>query len=335
MLDLLKNKSHILIFTHLSPDGDAMGSSLGLRHWLLDNAAALGLASGAEVHVITPNAYPSFLAWLPGAETICCFDAAPEKAHALAAEADLMFCVDFNEAKRIGDAAVLLEKECPKIMIDHHLHPDMDMVDLCYSKPEAPAAAFVALELINQSNIGMPLSFEAATCLYCGLMTDTGNFSFNSTNPVLYEMIAQLLRSGVRKDEVYDRVFNQFSASRMELMGYCLFRKMRIFKKYHTALITLSSSELRRFNFQKGDAEGLVNLPLQIADVYYSVFMREDVDKIKISFRSQGDRPVNEFAHAYFNGGGHANASGGESYNTLDTTIKTFEEHYQEFFKKD
>lgn len=334
-LTLLSGKQHIVLFTHLSPDGDALGSSLGMQHWLLDNREALGLAPGAEVQVIVPNAFPPFLQWLPGTEHICVYEATPEKAAALAEEADLMMCLDFNEPKRIGDAAPLLEKACPKVMLDHHLHPAEEMVDLCISYAEAPAASFVVLSLVNQTGIGVQLSYDTATCIYCGLMTDTGNFSYNSSNPVLYEMVAQLLRSGVEKDVVYDRVFNQYSVNRMELMGYCLFRKMKIYKKYHAALITLSSSELRRFNFQKGDAEGLVNLPLQIADVYYSVFMREDVDKIKISFRSQGDRPVNQFAHDFFNGGGHANAAGGESYNTLDTTVKTFEDHYQQYFKKD
>jgi len=166
------------------------------------------------------------------------------------------------------------------------------------------------------------------------LMTDTGNFAFNSNNPVLYEMIAELLRAGINKDVIFDKVFNQYSANRMELMGFCLFRKMQIYKKYHTALITLSAAELRRFGFQKGDTEGFVNLPLQISDVYYSVFMREDSDRIKISFRSQGDRPVNVFAHDYFNGGGHMNAAGGESFNTLETTVKTFEEHFHDYFFK-
>ncbi len=165
-------------------------------------------------------------------------------------------------------------------------------------------------------------------------MTDTGNFAFNSNNPVLYEMIAELLRAGINKDCIFDNVFNQYTSNRMELMGYCLFRKMKIYKKYHTALITLSSSELRRFGYQKGDTEGFVNLPLQISDVYYSVFMREDSDRIKLSFRSQGDRPVNILAHDIFNGGGHMNAAGGESFGTLDNTVKTFEDHFRDYFNK-
>lgn len=331
--DLLQGKERIVILTHMAPDGDAMGSSLGLKHWLQT-------ALHGSVQVIIPNIYPDFLGWLPAAsECIVYSDHKPE-AEAAVKAADLLFCLDFNEPKRIADAAALLPlASCPKVLIDHHLHPDEQMVDVVVSYSEAPATCYLVLELINALNNLSPfnshLSTDTATCLYCGLMTDTGNFAFNSNNPVLYEMIAELLRAGIDKDRIFDAVFNQYSASRMEMMGYCLFRKMKIYKNYHAALITLSSSELRRFHFQKGDSEGIVNLPLQIADVYYSVFMREDVGQIKISFRSQGDRPVNIFAHDYFNGGGHMNAAGGESFNTLDATVKVFEEHFREYFRKD
>lgn len=334
--DLLKGKKKIAILTHLSPDGDAMGSSLGLKNWLQD-CPALG---GPDVRVIVPNCYPDFLAWLPAAQESIVYALDKEAAEQVAREADLLFCLDFNEPKRIGDAEALFPLfTCPKVLIDHHLNPDHAMVDVIISYPEAPAASYLVLELINALNtlstINHTLSTSTATCLYCGLMTDTGNFAFNSNNPVLYEMIAELLRAGINKDRIFDAVFNQYSANRMELMGYCLFRKMKIYKNYHTALITLSASELRRFNYQKGDSEGFVNLPLQISDVYYSVFMREDADRIKISFRSQGERPVNIFAHEFFNGGGHMNAAGGESFNTLDTAVKTFEAHFRDFFKKE
>ena len=320
---LLPGKKNIVILTHLSPDGDAMGSALGLRNWL------------GDAKVIVPNRFPDFLAWLPGASDIIIYSEQTQAAEQAVTEADLLFCLDFNEPNRIGNAAALFAlTTCPKVLIDHHLHPDEQMVDAIISYPEAPATCYLVLEMINAIN-SHPITTDVATCLYCGLMTDTGNFAFNSNRPELYEMIAELLRAGINKDQIFDAVFNQYSANRMELMGYCLFRKMKIYKNYHTALITLTSSELRRFNFQKGDTEGFVNLPLQIADIRYSVFMREDSDRIKISFRSQGDRPVNIFAHEYFNGGGHMNAAGGESFNTMDTTVKTFEEHFRDFFRKD
>lgn len=323
----------MVVLTHMAPDGDAMGSALGFKLWLQGNREF----GCPEVKVVIPSVYPDFLSWLPAAKESIVYADKPQEAEAAVRAADLICCLDFNEPKRIAEAAALLPlASCPVLLIDHHLHPDEQMASCVISYPEAPATCYLVLELINGiMEVDCRLLTDVATCLYCGLMTDTGNFAFNSNDPVLYEMIAELLRAGINKDKIFDAVFNQYSASRMELMGYCLFRKMKIYKNYHTALITLSSSELRRFHFQKGDSEGLVNLPLQIADVYYSVFMREDVDRIKISFRSQGDRPVNEFAHAYFNGGGHMNAAGGESFNTLDTTVKTFEDHFREYFLKD
>lgn len=329
---LIPGKQHVVILTHLSPDGDAMGSALGLKLWLRDCGCA-------DVQVIVPNLYPDFLAWLPTAKETIIYSTQKDAAEQAVHNADLLFCVDFNEPKRIAEAAELFSRiNCPKVLIDHHLHPDASMVDLVISYPEAPAACYLVLELINSlkelSIARSPLSQDTATCLYCGLMTDTGNFAFNSNNPVLYEMIAELLRAGINKDRIFDNVFNQYTSNRMELMGYCLFRKMKIYKKYHTALITLSSADLRRFGYQKGDTEGFVNLPLQISDIYYSVFMREDSDRVKISFRSQGDRPVNIFSHDFFGGGGHMNAAGGESFCTLDTTIKIFEDHFRDYFNK-
>lgn len=323
---LLAEKQNIVIFTHQSPDGDAMGSSLGLYHYLL--------AAGKQAVIIVPNRYPSFLAWMPGSEEILVYQEQPEEAKKAAESADLVFGLDFNEPKRIGDAAALLQSAvCPKILLDHHLHPAADMMDVVISYPEAPAASYLVLELIHL--LGAQFSTQMATCLYTGLMTDTGNFAFNSNNPDLYEMIALLLRAGINKDKIYDAVFNQYSVDRLRFTGYCLYHKMRIFPKFHTAIIALSTEELKRFNFQSGDAEGIVNMPLQISNVYYSCFMREDVDKIKISFRSQGDRPVNEFAHEYFNGGGHMNAAGGEFIGSLADAVKTFENNYQKHFKRD
>lgn len=328
---MLPGKKHIVIFTHMAPDGDAMGSSLGLKLWLQSNSA-LGCP---EVKVIIPSIYPNFLKWLPTAEECIVFASHPDEAKQAVKQADLVFCLDFNEPKRIAEAAELLPMaSCPKVLVDHHLGPDHSMVDVVISYPEAPAACYLVLELLN-GLASQNLSTDVATCLYCGLMTDTGNFAFNSNNPVLYEMIAELLRAGINKDQIFDAVFNQYSVDRMELMGYCLFRKMKIYKNFHTALITLTTPELKRFHFQKGDSEGLVNLPLQIADVHYSVFMREDTDRIKISFRSQGNRPVNIFAHEFFNGGGHMNAAGGESFSTMDSTVKLFEDHFRDFFSKE
>jgi phosphoesterase RecJ-like protein len=332
---VISSAQHVVLLTHQSPDGDAMGSSLAMYHYIksLDK----------EAQVIVPNAFPDFLAWMPGADTVLLYDAQTAEANSSLEEADLVICTDFNAPSRIGALGdKMLTLACPKLMIDHHLHP-ADFADFIVSEPEASSTCELVYEVL--STLNTKLSTDIATCLYTGLMTDTGNFSYNSNRPQIYSIISQLVAAGANKDEIYNAVFNQYSVERMKMVGYCLYQKMRVFPEHHTALIYLSRKELYRFNFQKGDAEGIVNMPLQSKDIHYSVFMREDKatpdemeknggisTKIKLSFRSQGDRPVNVFASEIFNGGGHANASGGEFYGPLQDAIQLFLDNYERYF---
>ena len=344
----------VAIFTHQSPDGDAMGSSLAMYHYIR--------SLGKEAQVVVPNAFPDFLAWMPGADTVMLYDTQRTEANAYLETADLVVCTDFNDPKRIGALGdKMLTLTCPKLLIDHHLHPTA-FADFIVSVPEASSTCELVYEVLmnsqspifnrpspianNQSpiaNIPSPI----AQCLYTGLMTDTGNFSYNSNRPQIYTMISALVAAGANKDEIYNAVFNQYSVDRMRLVGYCLLQKMRVFPEHHTALIYLSRKELYRFNFQAGDAEGIVNMPLQSKDIYYSVFMREDKatpdemeknggikTKVKLSFRSQGDRPVNIFAKEVFNGGGHANASGGEYYGSVAEAVELFLANYKKYLNK-
>lgn len=322
--------ARIVIFTHISPDGDAMGSSLGLKHWI-DNRW-----SGKDIAVIVPNAFPEFLSWMPTADSVILYDTDTDKANTKIENAELIICTDFGEPKRIGAIGErLVAANCTKIMIDHHLHPS-DFANISISRPEASSASELIFRLILQAEKGEPkLTLDTATCLYTGMMTDTGNFSFNNANdPCLYEIVAVLLRAGIDKDTIYNSVFNVWSADRIRLTGYCLYKKLQLFPEHHTALIYLDRKELYQFRFQSGDAEGIVNLPLQLKDIHYSCFMREDKDKIKISFRSQGDRPVNKFAFIYFNGGGHANAAGGEYYGSIQDAVALFMKNFPQHFNK-
>lgn len=371
----------VVILTHMSPDGDAMGSSLGLKHYLqssIINSSIHHSINSSFINVIVPNSFPSFLQWMPGASEDIIYETQSAEADKLLEEANLIILTDFHEPKRVGSLGDkllnVLDKTKDICIIDHHLATiDVDAtfaaaresVHLIY--PDSPSASELVFRLIYQLNPSAQRSYsdsglsgeaghsadsicglEAATCLYTGMMTDTGNFSFNSNYAEMYEIVGMLVAAGVNKDEIYNKVFNQYSADRMRLMGYCLHQKMRLFPEYHTALVYLSRKELYRFNFQSGDAEGLVNLPLQISDVYYSVFMREDKVnpsetglangskiKVKISLRSQGNRPVNIFAHEVFGGGGHMNASGGEYYGPLPEAVQKFLDHYQQYFKKE
>ena len=326
---------HVVLLTHQSPDGDAMGSSLAMYHYIK--------SLGKEAHMIVPNAFPEFLAWMPGADSVLLYDSQKAQADSYLEKADLVICTDFNAPSRIGALGdKMLTLACPKLMIDHHLHPS-DFADFIVSEPEASSTCELVYEVL--STLNSQLSTPIATCLYTGLMTDTGNFSYNSNRPQIYSIISQLVAAGANKDEIYNAVFNQYSVDRMKMVGYCLYQKMRVFPEHHTALIYLSRKELYRFNFQKGDAEGIVNMPLQSKDIHYSVFMREDKatpdemeknggisTKIKLSFRSQGDRPVNVFASEVFNGGGHANASGGEFYGPLQDAVQLFLDNYERYF---
>jgi phosphoesterase RecJ-like protein len=312
-----------------------MGSSLAMYHYIK--------SLGKEARVIVPNAFPDFLAWMPGADTVLLYDNQKEQADIYLDAADLVICTDFNAPNRIGALGdKMLTLTCPKVMIDHHLHPS-DFADFIVSVPEASSTCELVYEVL--STLNSQLSTLITQCLYTGIMTATGNFSYNSNRPQLYQMIARLISLGIDKDAIYNAVFNQYSVDRIKLVGYCLHKKMRVFPEHHAALIYLNRKELYRFNFQKGDAEGIVNMPLQSKDIHYSVFMREDKatpdemeknggikTKIKISFRSQGDRPVNIFAKEIFNGGGHANASGGEHYGPLQEAVQLFLDNYSRYF---
>ena len=368
----ISRADRIAIITHQNPDGDALGSSLAMRHFLL----SLGKTN---VTNIVPTSFPDFLAWLPGVESVIQYEQTPDAAVAALRDADLVICTDIAEAGRVAALSPVLAERfdaCEQsaeagdslLIIDHHLS------SVCTSHPEqiaypdsASASELVfrlAWQLVHlnrglvevlprfyRSDVDSELPFltpDFATCIYTGMMTDTGNFSYNSCEPEMYSIVAILLTTGINKDAIYDRVFNAYSADRMRLIGYCLYHKMKLFPEYHTAIITLNRREMYRFNAKSGDMEGIVNMPLQIKDINYSVFMREDkipphqladADgakvKAKISFRSQGDRPVNKMAREVFHGGGHMNASGGEYFGTVDQAAQKFVETMPKYMLKE
>lgn len=358
---LISASRHVVILTHMSPDGDAMGSSLAMYHYLRQRYVAqygdllvVDSASDWSVDVVVPNAFPAFLAWMPGAENNIICDKEPERAAAVLAAADLVICTDFGEAKRVGAVEPLLSQYISSregwrnalndrsedrtggvLVIDHHLHPTLEP-DVLISVPQASSASELVFRLLWQLGESQ-LGIETATCLYCGIMTDTGNFQFSCADPELYEIVSELLKCGIDKIDIYDRVFNSYSEHRLRLTGYCLNEKMQLLDLPDTdvrvSLIALSTKELERFHFQSGDAEGIVNMPMQITEVKYSCFMREDTDKIKISLRSQGNRPVNLLAHDIFMGGGHMNASGGEFHGSLENAVQSFLNHYKQYFQ--
>lgn len=313
-----------VIVTHVTPDGDAIGSSLGLYHFLNEYGKD-------NVSVIVPNNFPTFYKWMPGAKDIVIHDKYPEFAEQLIRDADVIFCLDFNEPKRIEKLApTVVAADGRKVMIDHHLNPS-DFCKIIMSYPEISSTSELVFRFICRMGMFELINKEAAECIYTGMMTDTGSFTYNSNHPEIYTIISELIKKGIDKDLIYRRVNQVYSECRLRLMGFVLYEKMKIYPEQHSALITLSLEELNRFKYTTGDTEGFVNLPLGIDGVRFSVFIREDKDYVKVSLRSVGDFPCNEFAAKYFNGGGHKNASGGEFYGSLEDAVKTFEQGLNEF----
>lgn len=314
---LILKSDNIVIVTHVGPDGDAMGAALGLWHYLM--------TIDKEPIVIVPTAFPNFLTWMPGAECVLVYEDVKDQCDKLLLEAELIFALDFNVSKRLATMEeTVLNSKAEKILIDHHLHPG-NFTKVVLSYPETSSTSELIFRLICRMGDFSKINLACAECIYTGMMTDTGGFTYNSNNQEIYIIIAELIKLGVDKDKLYRKVFNNYSEDRMRLMGFCLFHKMKVYPEYQTALITITGNELYQFKYQNGDTEGFVNIPLSIDGVVFSVFMREDTDKIKISFRSQGTFPANKVAADLFGGGGHLNAAGAESYSTLAETIKKLE----------
>lgn len=329
----IDNSNRIVICCHKSPDGDALGSSLAWAEYLR--------TQGKEPDIIVPDAYPDFLQWLPGTERIIRYDKhADDKADEMLQKADLIFCLDFNGTNRVDEMKYALEQSpAHKIMIDHHLEPSMDTV-LTVSHPQMSSTSELVFRIIWQLGGFEEMSRKCAVCIYCGMMTDTGGFTYNSNQPEIFFIVSQLLTKGIDKDKIYRNVFNNFSPWAIRLRGYLMSQKLNIFNDLHAAYFTISRRDMRDFHFIKGDAEGLVNEPLKIKGMRLSISLREDDRRdntIWVSLRSVDDFPCNLVASEFFNGGGHLNASGGRLHCTLDEAERVVRRafaHYEDLLTK-
>ncbi|MBO5084074.1 MAG: DHH family phosphoesterase [Bacteroidaceae bacterium] len=317
--------SFFVLTCHAGPDGDAIGSTLGLAHYLK--------SLGKEALVVVPDAYPDFLAWMSGSQEILRFDKHREKAELMIAMADVIVAMDYNALSRVDEMGPLIDKsKAKKILIDHHLSPE-SFCDIVFSYPNLSSTCEVVFRLVLAMDGYDSLTKAACECLYAGMMTDTGCLSYGPCTSELYVLVSMLIQKEINKDRIYNKIYNNYSEGRLRMMGYVLYQKMRVYPEAHAALITLSRDEMRQFNFIKGDTEGLVNIPLQMKGIYFSAFLREDTEKdlIRVSLRSQGTFPCNKFAAHYFNGGGHLNASGGQFDGSLCDAIELFEKALGEF----
>jgi len=323
---LISNAENIIITCHKSPDGDAIGSSLGWAEYLRSR--------GKEPTVIVPDQYPDFLMWLPNTEKIIRYDKHKEKCDMLFKIADLIFCLDYNTASRVEDMQQsLLSSPASRVLIDHHLNPDVPTV-LNVSLPEACSTCELIFRIVWQMGGFEQLDKHFAVPIYCGMMTDTGGFLWNSSRCEIYFIIGELLTKRIDKDRIYRNVYYNYSENRIRLMGYVMYEKLVYLRDYHAAYYTLTKEEQKRFQFVKGDAEGLVNIPQQIKGLKLSISLREDTDKprlVWVSLRSVDDFPCNEMAEQFFNGGGHLNASGGRVYGTMEEAVETVKKAVKAF----
>lgn len=306
------------ITTHHKPDGDAMGSTLGLYHFLKTYIE--------EVNVVTPTDYAGFLNWIPGNNTVTIFEEQTEKATGLLNKADLVFCLDFNTLSRVNELGELIrQSKADKVMIDHHLEPE-GFEDFTLWSPRFSSTCELVLYFIITHFSEDAITPDIANCLYTGLMTDTNNFCNNNVVGQTFRHAALLLEKGAKNTEIYDKIYNVFTENRSRLFGFSLYKKLEILPEIRTAIISLTKEELERFNVQTGDTEGLVNFPLGIENIVLSVLIIDRTKLVKMSFRSKGNFAVNTFATEHFQGGGHKNASGGQSTMTLEETVAKFKE---------
>lgn len=316
VLPLLQTPKNIFVTTHHKPDGDAIGSMLALYLYLT--------RKGHKVTAVSPNELPEFLMWMPSVNELLNFEGTPDLAKDALQKADIIFGLDFNNFSRTKHLTDLLATATqPKVLIDHHLQP-APVWDYGMSQPNKSSTCEMVYDFINLSNDEELINKDIASCIYTGTLTDTGSFRFAVTTDATHDMVAELMRRGLNHSVIHEQVYDAWSIKRMQFLGYVLLEKMEILPEYKTGIISLSKKDLKLFDINSGDLEGLVNYPLSIANVRFAVLITERGDEVRLSLRSKGDFNVSTFARDYFNGGGHFNASGGRSIKSFTETVTLF-----------
>lgn len=317
IIPLLTEPRKIVVVMHQKPDADAMGSSLGLYHVLI--------SMGHSVTVISPTNWADWLSWMPGAELVMDYELDTEPANVKLEKADWIFCLDFNVLHRtrkmaepIGRAAGL------RILIDHHQQPQKEVFAFGISDTSKSSASEMVFDFIQSASQGHRINQDVAECLYAGVMTDTGSFRFASSTSSVHRMAAVLKDTGFDHTKVHENLFDNFLENRLRFIGHALLNRMEVFYEYNTALISIPWKDLVKYQIRTGDTEGLVNYPLTIQGIKFAALIIDRDEEIKCSFRSKGGFDVNQFARNYFEGGGHRNAAGGRSSETLDQTTQRF-----------
>ena len=313
---LLESPKKVVITMHQKPDADAMGSSLALFHYLKQ--------IGHDVTVISPTNFPEFLEWMPGAKEVLDFESAQDKSLKALEGIELLFCLDFNALYRTKSMEPYLAKlSCIKILIDHHLEPQPDF-DYGVSDTTAASTAQLVYETIYKLGDEKYINQDMAQCIYAGTMTDTGSFRFASTSARVHRMVADLFDRGLQHEIIHQAIYDNFLENRLRFLGHSLLNRMEVYYEYNTALIAIPYTDLKRFDLQTGDTEGVVNYLLSIQGIKLAALIIDRHQEVKLSFRSKGDVDVNTFARKYFDGGGHFHAAGGHSADSLEKTVQHF-----------
>jgi len=313
---LLKFAKSVIITSHHNPDGDAVGSAMALFHALSKSVP--------DVKVLLPNPFPDFLAWINGSEKIIIFEKENQQTiQKMFDIADMVICVDYNTPSRTGKMETALREAAGvKVLIDHHPEPDLDFFDYSFSETSASSTAELVYIFLEQIELAGQIDLAAAESLYAGIITDTGSFSFACNSPHTYQIVAKLIETGVNAERLHRLIYDNFSEQRLRLLGYAFNDKLTVINDFRTAIICLSDDELARFSSKPGDTEGIVNYPLSIKEVIISILITQRGDHLRLSLRSKGNFAVNRIAKDHFDGGGHRNAAGGNSYSSMDETIQ-------------
>lgn len=315
--EMLAESRNVVITCHTGPDGDAIGSSLAMYEYLK--------RKGKQVVVIVPNYFPDYLRWMNDADKIIQYDRRRALSKSYFQQADLVIALDYNGMYRVDEMQLPLSHcRCKKLMIDHHENPE-NFCTIQLSRPEMSSTCELLYRLLIAMGEEKQISLHCAEDLYAGMCTDTGRFTYNSNDPEIYEIIAGLMRKGIDKDKIVRNIYNQYSEGRYRLLGHILLNKLELYPDLHASIFSVSREELKQFKYMKGDAEGFVNIPLEIKGTKLSISLREDTekDRIFVSIRSYDDFSAQEVAEKYFNGGGHFHAAGGTLYCTIDEALDT------------
>lgn len=311
---LLSGSKRIVLTTHTNPDGDAIGSSMALYHYFIKK--------GFDVTTIVPNDFPEFLSWIPGCEKMVIFEKNAKLVHNALDAADIIFCLDFNSLNRVGSMSDILKNSlAPKVLIDHHIDPETESFAFCFSTVKVSSTSELIYDFIDMNGDSQLIDKPISECIYTGIITDTGSFSFSANVAKTYRITANLIESGLFPERIHQLIYDTFSENRLRLLGHGINNRMMVWNDLHTALIYFTLDDLDKYNYQVGDTEGVVNYPLSMGNINLSVLLTQREKNIRISFRSKSHFSVNDLARKHFNGGGHRNAAGGKSFISMEDTI--------------